>query len=365
VAAAGAVVAFGGAMTLAFDNTGNDDGGLTKWPGVLISLAAVVAGYAVLWVQKRGPLATTGVVVFTVAVPFLVLYATLDENALPPFSIDAIFGLSSVAWVVAYVVGPSRGRPFVLGAALIGIWWFVLEQVTDVFSSPFTVVEMVFSQLDPTSGALGDVGPSPFEFRGPDPTEIAVVCGVFALAYLGGSYVLDRRGFRGVTTPMVFVGNAAAIVAVLSVSDDLEEIGTGIVALLVGVALAYRGATSERRATTWIGGIYVVGGVQTIIGGITDSPTTGGILLLAAGAVLAVLAAFAAQALDEPDDEEAGPSFPEGIRRRAVPAAAVTTTTAAPPTGPPPVDPPPGPGWWKASDDRWYPPEQHPDSPGS
>jgi hypothetical protein len=374
VAAAGAFVAFSGAMTLAFDNTGTDDGGVSSTPGTLISLAVVVAGYALLVVQKRGPLATAGLVAFAIALPFLVGYATLDETAFPPFSFDAVFGLSALGWGVAYLAGPSRGRPFLLGLALLGAWWFVLEQVTDLFTSPFTLIEGAFiSAFEPDSGAFGGVGsPEAFGLGGPDPTEVAIVCGVVAALYLVGSHLLERRGHLGVATPMVAVGHAAAIVAIFAVSDDLEEIGTGIVAVIVGVALAYRGATAERRATTWIGGIYVVGGVQAIISGLTDSATTGGVLLIGAGGVLAVLAAFAASALDEPDDADVGPSCPGGLRPAAAVAAAPVTpetpgtagTTEARVSGPPVADGPPQPGWWKASDDRWYPPEQHPDARG-
>jgi hypothetical protein len=341
-------VAFSGAMTIAFDATGTDDGGVSTTPGTLISLAVVVAGYLLVATQKTGPLATAGVVAFAVALPFFVGYATFDENNFQPFDLGTVLGLSAVGWGVAYAVGPSRGRPFLLGSALLGLWLFALDQVTDVLSSPFDLVGGLVSSPVIPSDEFGGPG-----FGAPDPTEIAMVCAVFAAIYLLGSLLLDRRGLLGAATPMVAIGHVAAIVAVIAFVDDLEEIGTGLLAIGIGVFLLYRGAATERRGTTWLGGIYLVVGFQSLASGLVDSANAGGTLLIGCGAVLVVLAAFFANVADEPDDIEPGPSFPGGLRGQVV----ITT----PPTEPVPEHPE---GWWRASDDNWYPPEQHPGARG-
>lgn len=342
-AAAGAFVAFSGAMTLAFDASGTDDGGVSTTPGTLISLAVVIAGYVLVATQREGPIATAGVVAFAIALPFFVGYATFEESSFQPLDVGTVLGLSTVGWAAAYAVGPSRGRPFLLGAALLGAWLFVLDQVTDVLSSPFELAgALVFSTFDPVD-ELGGPG-----LGTPDPTEIATVCAVVAAIYLVGSHLLDRRGLVGAATPMVAVGHAAAIVAVLSYIDDLQEIGTGLLAVGIGVFLLYRGAATERRGTTWLGGIYVAVGVQSVTTGLTDSATTGGVLLIGFGAALVVLAAFFVHTADEPDDAEPGPSFPDGLRGRVV----VTGSTE------------PDDGSWLASDGNWYPRDQHPDARG-
>jgi hypothetical protein len=380
-AAAGAFVVFSGAMTIAFDASGGGDdlGDTSTTPGTVISLVVLVAGYALLAFQKRGPLATGGLVAFAIAVPFFFGFATFSETRFPPWSIDAILGLSTLVWIVAYAVGPSRGRPFLLGAGLLGAWLFLLEQVTNIFSAPFTFLEPFF--LSPIGG--GSEAFTVDRFDGPDPTEIAVVCAFVAGIYFVGSHLLERRGQHGVATPMVAIGHVAAIVAIFTFTDDLEEIGTGLLAVGVGVLMLYRGATSARRATTWLGGAYLAGGLQSIVVGVTDSATGGGVLLIGCGAVVVILAAFFASASGEPSDDEPGPSFPDGWRRpeRVVVGPHGVVVADLPPTGPsglgagsgdddaalwgpPTTDEPPRAGWWKASDDNWYPPEQHPDARG-
>ena len=301
-AAAGAVLVFSGFMTIAFDaSSGGDDGSGSNLPGTLLSLFVVVAGYGLLAKQRRGPLATAGLVAFAIALPFFIGFATLDESSFPPVSIDAVLALAAVGWGVAYVVGPSRGHPFLLGGSLLAVWWFLLEQVTGVFSAPFDLLGIGLLPFGSEDSPFGSDG-----FDTPDPTEIALVSALFAVAYLLVSRRLERGGYIGTATPFVVVGHLAAIIAVVSVADDLEEIGTGIAAVLVGAALLWRGAVSGRRATTWIGGLYVVVGGQTFVTGVTDSAATGGTLLIGIGAITVLLAHLAGTLTDEPDDTELG-----------------------------------------------------------
>ena len=358
--AAGALLVFSGAMTIAFDaSAGGDDGDGSSLPGTLISLLVVVAGYVVLAVRRHGAIATGGLVAFAVALPFFIGYATFEEGGFPPISIDAVLALSTVGWAAAYGLGPSRGHPFLLGSALLDLWWFLLEQVTGVFSAPFDFFGSLMFGFGEPEGPFGVDG---LGVTSPDPTEIAVVSALFAAGYLVISRRLEVRGLIGMATPFVVVGHVAAILAVLTVADDLQEIGTGIVAMLVGAGLLWRGAVSGRRATTWLGAIYLTGGGQTLVSGITDAAVGAGVLLVGLGAVVVLAGHLVTEHFDEPEDTEPGPSFAavrigSGVTDAAGGEEAGDASTSS---GVPSISPE-GPGWWQASDGNWYPPELRPD----
>ncbi len=86
---------------------------------------------------RDGPLATAGVVASATGIPPLLFFLTVDVNDLPPYSTEAILYVSTLAWFACWAVGPGKGRPFYLGAALVGFFLSVLQVVEGVFDSPF------------------------------------------------------------------------------------------------------------------------------------------------------------------------------------------------------------------------------------
>src|SRR4051794_34271622 len=138
LAGAGALIAIGGAIGIGGDQLTTDDGDLQRIPGVVISLALIVAGYAVLRVIRTGALATAAATAVALGIPTLLIFATVTDDDFPPFSFDVVLLVSTLAWLAAYVVGPARGRMVLLALALVFAPIFVMEEVEDISTVPET-----------------------------------------------------------------------------------------------------------------------------------------------------------------------------------------------------------------------------------
>lgn len=342
LAAGGAVLAVIGGLVLGFDGLAavGFDERPDEIPGLVVTALLVAVGYALAVRARHEPLAAAGATAAALAVPFVVLFATFDVSDSPPFSIDALLLVSTAVWLLSYLLGRTAGRPVFLAAALVGTWLFVLEQVESVFSTPF----LLFGGLGaPLGGGFGS-GPSPFgggpggggpggggsfggaPFDAPDPTTVGILSVLFGLGYLLAAGALDRRGLHGIATPAVVVGLVALANGFSALGGDLEAGGTGVLLVPTGTALAVLGASSGRRATTWIGGTAAALGALLVVGDLMEqeSATAVGTALMVAGALLVAGAAGLASAAREPGELEGG-----GLSLGALGAG-------APPVGPPP-----------------------------
>ena len=279
-------------------------------------------GYFVLSAVRRGPLATAGTVAAALGVPAFMFFVTFDENGLPPYNTEAILIVSTVVWLGTYSVGPAKGRPFFLGSGLIGCGspcsssprtssnprssgaaFFGAFYVEDAFESSGTAI-------DPETGEIidtGDLGPTGIDepaFDTPDPVTI----GLLSLA-LGRRLPARRPRARPARPPRhrhavhvrgdpVPGGRASSASPTTS-----RRPGSGLLLAVIGLALAYNGATIWRRATTWIGGAAMALGLALFLGDMAgDSATTGGMLFIAGGIAMVFLGHLLASALDEPDE---------------------------------------------------------------
>lgn len=319
IATGGAVMAVVGGVVIGGDQLGGDlfDSDPNKLPGILISLVTLVVGYALVTRADRDPLRAAGATAAALSLPVLLFFLTFDVEDLPPFSLDIILLGSTIGWAVAYLIGPSVGRPVFLGAALLGVWAFVLEQVEGLFSAPF----LLFGGGGFLFGGLGRSG-----FDGPDATTVGIVCLLFGYGYLVAAGMLDARRLHGLATPFVVAGLFIVNNGYQALSEDLEPAGTGILIAATGLAIAVYFSRFDRRATTWLGGAGVALGVALVIGDVMEDgdPTSVGTVALIVGAVIVAAAELISRAMSEPqefillDDRE--------------PVAAV----AAPPPPPPP-----------------------------
>jgi hypothetical protein len=105
--------------------------------------------------------------------------------------------------------------------------------------------------------------------------------------------------------------------------------GTGLLAVAVGVGLAAHGSTTGRRATTWFGAGITVIGLAMFFGDMVDSPGTGGLLYMCAGLGLVAAAHALVNVLDEPDEM----TMTEGVRPIRRPAVTIVSPSD------PPADP--------------------------
>ena len=290
LAGAGCALVVVGALTISGDNLGSagDDGG-SNIPGILLSAAVIAAGVLALRAFPKGPLATAGVVASALGIPPFLFFLTYSESDFPPFNIDAVLLVSAVAWTLLYFFGPGKGHAFYLGAALIAVWLFILEQFESVLSYPFLLPGLIFGSSDGLDA--------------PDPTTIGFVSLLFGVGYLAAVRWLDSEDYEGVATAAVVAGVLAIFTGVFALAGDLEETGTGLMLVAVGVGLAVSGGLSGRRFTTWLGGVSVWFGTGLVLGYYFDDDTTAlGISLIILGLVVIAIAHIAADRFNERDE---------------------------------------------------------------
>jgi len=376
VAGAGCALAVLGVLIISGDTGTGDRGELNRWPGVILSAAVVIAGYVVMSQVERGAVATGGAVAAALGVPPLVFFLTWDETGLPPYSTEGILGVSTLAWLGTYLFGPGRGRPFFLGAGLIGLWATLLQVTEDLFDVPYGFVGS-WMGYNPTYDEDGFLIDSPAAFAAPDPTTLGMLTLVLGVAYLVIARTLDGSGRHGTATPFAMATIPLLVTAPLFLADELQEAGSGLLSIFLGLALAVSGAASGRRTTTWVGGAAVGVGTAVFLVDMTDDATVGGMLFLAAGIGLVFAAHTYAGARDEPDEmlvtgaAMAGVGGPGSMWSPAATTAAGSATrisTAAPPpplAEPPAVSPPGDPTAPTGDEEQWAPPPTDDDEPPS
>jgi MFS family permease len=109
-------------------------------------------------------------------------------------------------------------------------------------------------------------------------------------AFLGGTWFLDRRGYRGAATALAAAGLFAAFTGTLLLLDEFGKTWGPLLMIAVGVIVSSVGSHGSRRATTWWGAALAAAGIVALV--ITEmEPTSldavGGSLLIA-GAVLVI-----------------------------------------------------------------------------
>lgn len=298
LAAAGCALAVVGALVVGGDRLGGDEGDDgSQLPGILLTAAVVAVGFALLARARTGPLATAGAVAAALGVPPLLFFLTFDEGSFPPYSTDTILFVSTAVWAVSFAAGPGRGRPLFLGAAAIGLWMAILQATESVFDFPFGLFDLAAAR------ALDDTGfETEFEPDTPDLRNIGILSLAFAAAYLVLARRWDRRGFAGAATPLTAAALVIIPVGLLTLANELEALGTGLLTTVVGAAVAAHGASVGRRATTWLGAVGVAFGVLTVVGELVEEATPGGLVLMAVGAGLVVAADAIRRATGEPDE---------------------------------------------------------------
>lgn len=353
IAGAGCALAVLGALVVAGD-TGASDGDFNRVPGIVLSALIVAAGFFTLSAVRQGAMATAGAAAAALGVPPLMFFLTFNQDGFPPYSTDGILIVSTVAWLGAYAVGPGRGRPLFLGAGLIGFWFTVLQVTEKVFEAPFGLLGGFRAGFDSTgSEGFDSTGGSGFDsgldgpsFHMPDPTTIGLLSLGLGLAYLLVCRWLDKEGHHGAATPFALATLPALFAGTLFMADDLEQAGTGLLAMLLGAGLAFHGATVGRRATAWVGGAATAIGAAVFLGDMTDDATMAGMLFMAVGIGLVAAGHAIAAALSEPDEM----AITIDVAPVAVASVAAAPAAPAAETGddgsqwePPPDAPPPPP----------------------
>lgn len=301
LAAAGAAMAVVGSLAIGGDQlVTTRGGGGSQLPGLLVTAAVIIVGVALTVQYRYGPLAAAGVAGSAIALPPFVFFLTYSKSSLPSFA--TIMLLSTLGWAAGYLASPARGHNFYLGAAVIGLWVWFIEVTEHVFSFPGQFLSDVVSSSLSSSG-LGSS--STLRLNAPDATNIGIYTLMFAAVYLVAGAVLDRRDQRGIATPFAFSGALTLFIGILALSDDLQQVGTGIAFTLAGLALVYLGATNGRRATNWAGAALVFLGLTLVVADPFDTASSFGFMEIVVALVVVFVAHVVSTQFREPPETDA------------------------------------------------------------
>ena len=301
LAGAGIALVVLGALTIGGDNVGGTGEDGTQVPGILLSLAIVAGGYALSVRHRSGALGAAAVAASVLALPALIGFATFDRDQVPQLPFDTILVVCTVVWLLSYVFSPARGHNLYLGAGLLALWLWLLEVTEGLLSYPSLASESLdFLSTDAF----------PFDDSGtpPDVDTIASITLVLSVASLVAGALLDQRRRHGIATPFVFLGVIQLAIGVALYSDDLQQTGEGVAAVVLGLAVVWMGSIAGRRLTTWIGAASVWLGLVLLIDQVLgDGETAIGIGAIVAGVALVALAHVLSVAWREPERDGAGP----------------------------------------------------------
>lgn len=275
-------------------------------PGVLFSVALAAVALVLGARVGPGPLRSGFVTILVLTTPFLWGFALLGDGNGDSSSIRGVYILSALTYGFFYLLTWTRGRNVMLGLALlVATSWIVIAaegRESTVFPFQGTIQQRATDPFQGTSGFNVDL-------VGGDTTAAAVVALVIGLGLLWAGMVLDRRKLRGSATPFIAVGAIFSIAGAVALGSEQGAWLGGLLAAAAGAAVGIVGGMGEdRRGSTWIGVLAVVGGLGFVIGDITHST-----LGVAGLTFLVALLLGAAAFLLAPRLEEA----PEGDRQAA------------------------------------------------
>jgi hypothetical protein len=281
-------------------------------PGIIFTLlllaVALLAG-----LRAAGPLRAACVTALVFAVPLLWFFALssgggFGSGDFGKGELRGVYLLTLVCYLVLYLGSWTKGRAiFLAGALLVFASWATFE-IGDSNSGlvPFQ------SEIPATSSSSG------LNISGASDTtdSTATVALIIGLVFLGAGFALDRRGYAGAATPFVAVGAIEALAGAIVLGGNDSLLLGGLLAIAAGAIVGLVGGHGDRRrATTWIGVIAVFGGCVAVISDIAPSSAAGvGGIAFAFALVLGSIAWWLAPVLGEPDDgdDRPRPTAPPG-----------------------------------------------------
>jgi hypothetical protein len=265
---AGALAAGAGALFAA----GLSALGNSRWWIVLFSVIALAIGVGLAFLPDFRRLARPAAVAMTSVA--LVVLASAIVNDVGGDHAGALIGLLVFIGAAAlWLTAPLRGRPFLLGLALVALMVAFGSEAASQSSASIGEVDGVGL----STGSLLDT----FGLSG---GALLVV----GLIYLAVSVVLDNKGLRGVATCFVAAALIGSLFGTYLIVGTFNDTSGALFAALVGLALAVVGAWHQRRFTAWAGALIVAGGLAAAAVAIItpETSTTTGACVLVAGIVL-------------------------------------------------------------------------------
>jgi hypothetical protein len=280
-------------LNLDFSDNGDLSTGGTgrRFLGALLFLVLAGVGYTVVVLRRRGPLATAGIVSGAVAVPLVLIFLTFDIGNIVrgelPFNLDAVYIVSIIVWLGSYFLVPgARGRSFLLGSAAAALSAYVaLKAGSDSFGRT----------------AFSTVSGDGFDTGGTD--SLAAVGLIFGVSYYVIAAFLDKQGRHGAAVAMAYAAFGTTVAGVIAAAPSFDQVGTGILLIVLGIALTWYGGRFGRRFTSWAWAVGFVIGIGLLVAkAAPDSYTAAGIMFVIIGAAVAAIAHVVASTTSEEPD---------------------------------------------------------------
>jgi hypothetical protein len=277
-------------------------------PGVLFDLALVVLALAAGF-RAPGPLRAACVTAIVLAVPLIWFFGFFGGGSAGRGEVRGVYLLTLVSYLAFYLLTWTKGRAvFLAGTLLVFAGWAAFE----VAGGDSTNVIPFQSQVSTSSGStstnfgLTDTSSSSSSFASTDDNtdSTATVTLVIGLAFLGAGAALDRKRYAGAATPFVAVGAVETLLGAIVLGGNDSVLLGGLLAIAAGAVVGIVGAHGDRRrATTWIGVLAVFGGLVAVLSDIAPSSAAGvGGIALGFALMLGSVAWWLAPVLGEPDD---------------------------------------------------------------
>ncbi len=263
--------------------------------GILFSLVLVAAA-KLLGFKAPGPVRSACTAVLVLAVPVLWFFALAGDGTLEESHLRGILILTIISYVALYLLGWTVGRGvFLAGALLVLASWIAFE-----ISSNGGGIVPLGDQLSSSASSSVNLGSA----SSGSSTAAAVVTMLLGLAYLATGASLDRKRLMGVATPFVAVGAYETVTGAIALGAQESTLVGGLLAIAAGAIVGLVASRGEnRRASTWFGALAVFGGMVAIIADVAPSSAAGvGGIATAFAVVLGVGAWRLAPVLGEPDD---------------------------------------------------------------
>jgi hypothetical protein len=222
---------------------------------------------------------------------------------------DAVFWVSILVYLASYLfVRGTRGHTLYLGIAAVQLWSYVV-----VKAEPHLGQALATRILGGTRSIPGLVAPpSQVSFN-----TIGAISIVFGVGYLLLAWWCDRTGRAGPATVLALVGLLVVLAGIAAFAPDAKQIGTGLLLIVIGLAVMVYGGKAERRFTTWTAALAVGFGAVLVVTKLLQNSngTSGGFWVMVLGVVLVALGALLRNALDEPDDMERAQGIQHGVQQ--------------------------------------------------
>jgi hypothetical protein len=282
-------------------------------PGVAFNAALAIAALAVGFVVP-GPIRSACVTAIVLSIPLMWGFGFLGDGNGGRGDVRAIYLLTFACYLVLYFVTWTKGRAiFLAGALLFFASWLTFE-VAGSGSNSVVPFQSEVSNSRTSTGSFGfNTSNSSFSNASDTTDSTATVALVIGLVFLGVGAVLDRRKLEGAATPFVAVGAFETIAGAVILGGNQSVLLGGLLAVAAGAVVGIIGAQGDRRrATTWIGALTVFGGLVAVLVDIRPSSAAGvGGVALGFAVGLGVIAWLLAPVLREPNDGDVEPAPPE------------------------------------------------------